>query len=90
MLLYRIVSSRFLQTIKGRLARENPGEPTCPTELQTLGTCVDEVGDTEEQRQSLCRSDEEDASTNHHHNLFLDNLLIARKWLIINIYLAPR
>ncbi len=37
------------------------------------------VGDTEEQRQSLCRSDEEDASTNHHHNLLLDNLLIARK-----------
>jgi hypothetical protein len=38
--------------------------------------------DTEEQRQCVGGCNQEDAGTYHHHDLFLENLLIICKWLI--------
>jgi len=40
--------------------------------------------DTEEQRQCVGGCNQEDAGTYHHHDLFLEILLIARNVLIIN------
>lgn len=40
--------------------------------------------DTKEQRQCLCCRNQEDAHTNHHHNLLFQILLITCSHLIIN------
>ena len=42
------------------------------------------VTDTEEERESIGSGNQEDTSTDGHHNLLLEILLIARNILIIN------
>lgn len=46
--------------------------------------CLNDRLETEEQRQSLSRSNEEDTCAYNHHDLLLEILLIARNMLIIN------
>ena len=46
--------------------------------------CLNDRLETEEQRQSLSCSNEEDTCAYNHHDLLLEILLIARNTLIIN------
>ena len=46
--------------------------------------CLNDRLETEEQRQSLSCSNEEDTCAYNHHDLLLEILLIARNALIIN------
>lgn len=48
--------------------------------------CLNDRLETEEQRQSLSCSNEEDTCAYNHHNLLLEILLIVCNVLIFNIY----
>ena len=49
--------------------------------------CLNDRLETEEQRQSLSCSNEEDTCAYNHHDLLLEILLISSNMLIINIVL---